>query len=92
MRKGLSMPENGIGRTGARRRDGEARCGERANVGEWVGDVPATAVEAPASAAILPPAPLICHRARGRTLTHLMRDSRPQFRLAERWRETTVER
>ena len=64
------MHENGIGRTGARRRDGEARCGERANVGEWVGDVPATAVDAPASAAILPPAPLICHRARGRTLSH----------------------
>ena len=59
MEKGLSIYENGIGRTGARRCDEEARCGERANVGEWVGDVPATAVEAPASAAILPPAPLI---------------------------------
>lgn len=91
MRKGLSMPENGIGRTGARRRDGEARCGERANVGEWVGDVPATAVEAPASAAILPPAPLIRHRARGRTLTHLTRDN-PASVSAERRRETTVER
>jgi hypothetical protein len=45
-----------------------------------VGDVPATAVDAPASAAILPPAPLIRHRARGRTLTHLTRDSRLQFR------------
>ena len=82
--KGLSMHENGIGRTGARRRDGEARCGERASVGEWVGDVPATAVDAPASAAILPPAPLIRHRARGRTLTHLTEIARPhQFRPAE---------
>ena len=82
--KGLSIHENGIGRTGARRRDGEARCGERANVGEWVGDVPATAVDAPASAAILPPAPLIRHRARGRTLTHLTEIARPhQFRPAE---------